>query len=119
MLIGSILLAALAVFIIWDSRRLRSSKPDPITRESMARGFTPSGGVAWKFLVGLAVVSALLGVSDWLAPNHPPFTGKWSFLFTYAYSVAGDKGPAIVSFGFSIVLLIWALALWSGKIRKF
>lgn len=119
MLIGSILLAALAVFIIWDSRRLRSSKPDPMSRESMARGFTPGGGAAWKFSVGLALASASLGVSDWLEPKHPPFTGKWSFLFTYAYSVTGEKGPALVYFGFSIVLLIGALALWSGKIRKF
>jgi len=119
MLIGSILLAALAVFIIWDSRRLRSSRPDPIARETMARGFTPSGGIAWKFTVGLALVSASLGASDLLAPKHPPFTGKWSFFFTYAYSVAGEKGPALVWFGLCIVLLVGALALWSGKIRKF
>lgn len=118
MLIGAILLAALAAFIIWDSRRLRRSKFNPISREAMEQGFTPSGGIAWKFVVGLAVVSATLGTSEWLTPKHPPFTGRLSFLVTYAYSVAGEQGPALVWFGICIVLLIGALALWSGNSRK-
>ncbi|TAF76670.1 MAG: hypothetical protein EAZ54_10705 [Curvibacter sp.] len=119
MLIGSILLAALAVFIIWDSRRLRNIKPDPIAREAMESGFAPGGIDAWKLPFGLALVSAFLGVSEWLEPKHPPFTGRWSFISTYAYSIVGEKGPALLSFGVTFVLLSGALALWRGKIRKF
>jgi hypothetical protein len=41
MLIGFLLLVALAAFIIWDSRRMHGRSEEPISREKMLQGFLP------------------------------------------------------------------------------
>lgn len=72
MWLGIFLLFALLIFIVWDSRRLRNAKPEPLAREVLARGFLPNGLVAWHFHLGLGGVLALLAFLEWERPSTPP-----------------------------------------------
>lgn len=90
-----VLLAGLAVFIVWDSRRLRRSDPAPLSRERMRRGVLPGDDTKWQIQAALAVAALGLAMSEWLSPSTPPFTGKGSLLFTWAHEVLGPIGKVI------------------------
>lgn len=89
---GILLLFALAVFIVWDSRRLRSAKPEPMAREALSRGFLPKGLIDWHFYLGFGGVSALLAFLEWERPSRPPFTGRWSWLHQALFETLGTRG---------------------------
>jgi hypothetical protein len=118
LLIGALLLAAVGVFIVWDSRRLRAAKPPPLSRDKMQKGFEPSGLVPWQALMVIALLSGSLGVQEAFKPSHPPFTGRHSFLFAWAYEFAGERGPATFCFAIAIVFAIAAYAAWRGRGAK-
>lgn len=92
MWLGMLLLLALAVFIILDSRRLRRERPEALSRETMARGFLPRGLVAWRFCLGFGGVLALLAFIEWEKPSAPPFTGRWSWLHRALFEALGVRG---------------------------
>ena len=89
---GILLLVALGIFIVWDSRRLRSEKPRPVAREALARGFMPKGLLAWQVYLGLGGVAAILAFMEWEQPSKPPFTGRWSWLHQALFEVFGIRG---------------------------
>lgn len=60
MWIGMLLLLGLAIFIVWDSRRLRNEVDKPLSRKTMAAGYVPRGIVAWHFWLGMSVVAGLM-----------------------------------------------------------
>ena len=114
MLVGFALFLALAGFIVWDSRRLRNAKVVPLSREQMAKGYTPGSGATWKLLLVAAVGSTALGFMQWFEPSHPPFTGKLSWLYTVAYGALGPNG--IAQFWWAIAVLL-VLAAFSARRR--
>lgn len=86
--IGSLL--ALWAFIIWDRRRINP----PLSRNEMARGWSASPLAKWPVHAGLSAMSAVMAAATWVNPSHPPFTGRLSSVFTFAYSYFGPLGVA-------------------------
>jgi hypothetical protein len=117
-LIGALLLAAVGIFIVWDSRRMRAAKPAPLSRDKMQKGFMPSGLVPWQVLIVLALLSGVFGICEALQPSHPPFTGRHSFVFAWAYELAGERGPAGFCLVTALIFAIAAYAAWRGRNAK-
>jgi hypothetical protein len=117
MWLGVLLLLGFLVFMWWDGRQLRRSKPTPLSREVMARGILPSGLVQWHFWLGASVVTALLAVSEWGNPSKPPFTGRWGWLSDLAYDALGFRGKFWLCVLFSVLALCYGLVLWH-RVRK-
>jgi hypothetical protein len=118
LLIGALLLAAVGIFIVWDSRSLRAAKPPPLSRDKMQKGFTPRGLSLWQGLIAMAFVSGFLGFGETLKPSLPPFTGRLSSLFTWAHALFGERGPASVCFVAALGFALAAYAAWRGRIAK-
>ncbi len=112
MWLGMLLLLALAVFIVWDSRRLRDKAPEPLARERLERGFLPRGVVPWHFHFGLSGVLAVLAFIEWQSPSLPPYTGRWSWLHRAAFEVFGERGL------FAWWLLLGVLMLVVGLVQR-
>jgi hypothetical protein len=112
MWLGILLLIALGVYIVWDSRRLRSEKPVPLPREALSGGFMPKGLVKWQVYLGLGGVTAMLAFLEWEQPSKPPFTGRWSWLYQALFEALGTRGLfmwwaliASVCLGYGFLLL--------------
>jgi hypothetical protein len=90
------LLGAVAIFIVWDSRRLRRTPTAPVSREAMDRGYVPRGFVAWHFWLGMGVMFALMAMREWELPSMPPFTGRWGWLDRVAFEAFGAKGVFVL-----------------------
>lgn len=80
-LITLVFLLLLWGFIAWDRQRPIS----PPSRQAMLKGWSPRPVLKWPLIAGLSLCSAVMGVSEWLVPSSPPFTGKLSSVFLYAY----------------------------------
>ena len=61
---------------------------------------------------GLSVLLAVLGAFEWLSPSQNPFSGKWAWLFTWAYAL-GPRGPALVYFTLAGSLIVTAVRAWA------
>ena len=110
-LIGSLL--ALWAFIVWERRR----PVQPMSRQAMSRGWSPSVAPKWSLYVGLALVFTVLGSLQWLNPSHPPFTGRGSWLNALAYTHLGPQGLAIVWWAATLLLIALAFASWRTSSR--
>lgn len=115
MLLGSLLVAALAVFVVWDSRRLRARTTAPVPRSEMERGYAPGSQLRWQFAFGLALVFVVLGVVQWVEPRHPPFTGRHAWLESWAYAIFGPHGTAYLYLGLGVVIALWGFASIIGS----
>lgn len=112
MWLGSMLLLALAVFIVWDSRRLRAEAPERLPRARLKRGFLPRGLVRWHAYLALSGVLAVFSYIEWAQPSLPPYTGRWSWLYRALFDVLGERGLliwwalwALFFFGYGVLLL--------------
>jgi hypothetical protein len=114
-LVGMGLLAALAVFIVWDSRKLRRDAVKPLSREQMRAGVEPGRAHAWKALAGLAAVFAVIGVSAMIEPRLPPFTGRGAWLWSAAHQYFGSWGDAFVWWSGAVLLAAAAWANFRGR----
>ncbi len=120
MWLGMFLLLALAVFIVWDSRRLRDKAPEPLSRERLEQGFLPRGFVPWHFHLGLSGVLVLLALLEWETPSQPPFTGRWSWLHHAVFEIFGERGLFawwLVLAGLMLVVGVAQLRRAKGKSR--
>ena len=93
-LIGIGALLALLAFIAWDRRRIVNSQPAALGKGRSRFG---SNLRANGFAAG-ALMAAMMALSEYLQPHVPPFTGRWSFVYEFAYAT----GP----FG---LVLYWTL----------
>ena len=112
-LILLLLLLGFWAFIVWDRKRLRETKGVPLSRETMKKGFTPSGVLAWQVSFGLGAMFALLAFAEWQTPSLPPFSGRWSWVNALAYKSLGGQGLltlylaiAVATIGFGLALLV-------------
>lgn len=67
------------------------------------------------FLWGMSAVALALGLSSLASPSSPPFTGKWSWVYTWAYATFGSTGPAIAWLGLAAVLAAGGTFAWLRK----
>lgn len=93
-------MGGLLVFILWDRHRLQSRRVDPLPRQRMAKGFTPSGLVMWqaRFVFGLVCVA--MTAVEWQRPSRPPFSGRWAWFNRAVYDNLGPSG----------LMWVWLLA---------
>lgn len=118
MWLGMLLLAALAIFIVWDSHRLRREPVKPLARERIEGGFAPRGLVAWHFWLGISAVVGLLALTEWDRPSSPPFTGRWAWLHQAAFDLFGSRGTFLLFFAFAVVAFAYGLVLMSREMKR-
>lgn len=100
-LIGSLL--ALWAFIVWDRRR-------PVKPASQGSGLLAVE--EWQTYAFLALGSGTLGLSCWLKPPHPPFTGKLSWVDALAYAHLGPHGVALLWSAMGALFAALAVTSW-------
>lgn len=66
---------------------------------------------AWMWW-GFSGFFGLLAVLDWLHPKQPPFSGKWSWLYSWAYSNFGSIGIVRLMLAVSAILFIAGFVCW-------
>jgi hypothetical protein len=108
LLLGLSVLIALWLYIRYDQKRIKTSTPEPISRETMQRGFTPGASIAWKGQAGGALVGVIGSASQFISPSLPPFTGRWSFFHGAVYTAMGKYGLAIFWAAFAVVIALTA-----------
>lgn len=96
-LVGMLLLLGLAIFIVWESRRFHSKKPDPLPRERMAKGFSPGRDAADLGILALVAMCVFFGIKLWNSPEHPPFQGRWALFETMVYALFGPRGVPVIA----------------------
>lgn len=110
---GALLLLLLAIFIVWDSRRLRREKLDRMPSASLAQGYRPGSlDKAWIYL-GLGGVLAILALMEWMQPSVPPYTGRWSWFYGFIYEVLGEQGLFI----YWVVLALCCVAYGVSRLQ--
>jgi hypothetical protein len=112
MWIGMLLLLGLAIFIVWDSRRLRNEVDKPLSRKPMAAGYVPRGIVAWHFWLGMSVVAGLMALIEWDQPSLPPYTGRWSWVSHLAFEAFGGRGVFVLFAGLAVCAFLGGLVGW-------
>src|SRR5262245_37873252 len=65
------------------------------------------------FWWGLGAGFLLLGVYDWLNPRVPPFTGRWSWVVSWAYYAPGTHGPAALQGGLGLLFVVLGCSQWA------
>ena len=104
-------LLLLWAFIAWDRRR---SAP-PIAHQSLEKGWAPRPTKKWPLTLGLSLCSFSMAFAEWLQPDMPPFTGKFSFLKQYAYDCFGSVGAAYLWGMVGIACLAGAAIQWRNR----
>ncbi len=69
-------------------------------------------------LLGLGACFCLLAVSSWMSPPRPPFTGKWAWAHSWAYSRFGESGVAWLELGVAALLFGMAGFSWLGHRKQ-
>ena len=94
MWLGALLLLVLVlvIFIGWDSRRLRSEKPERLSRANLAQGYRPGSVNKAVIYLGLSGMLAVLAFMEWMQPSLPPYTGRWSWFYGLIYELLGEQG---------------------------
>lgn len=110
-LILLLFLLGLWAFIVWDRKLLSDTEENPMSREAMKKGFTPSGVVAWQVWISLGTVSAFLAFTEWRTPSHPPFSGRWSWVNASIYQIFGEKGMVAAYSAVACCAIFYGLAL--------
>lgn len=63
----------------------------------------------WWGLGACFLVSAYL---DWSSPPLPPFTGKWSWLYSWAHTAIGMYGVASLEATIACVITVVGILNW-------
>lgn len=53
---------------------------------------------------GIGACAGLIALSDSISPKHQPFTGKWGWLCSWAYTSFGQLGPIGVELAVAALL---------------
>ena len=61
---------------------------------------------------------ASFGLKQWIAPSHPPFSGRIAWLLTYVVEQWGLRGPAILSLVVACLLLVLGLFGWIQAVKQ-
>lgn len=112
MWIAMLLLLGMAIFIVWDSRRLKDIAVKPLTRHQMKKGYLPRGLIVWHFWLGTSVVTGLVAFGEWQIPSLPPYTGRWSWISQMAYATFGGRGVFLLVFGIAACAFVAGIAGW-------
>lgn len=109
---GALLLLALGIFIVWDSHRLRSKKPERLSRATMEHGYRPGRlNKAWLYL-GLGGMLAVLAFMEWMKPSLPPHTGRWSWFYGFLHEVLGEQRLFIYWAVFAVCCVVYGVFRW-------
>lgn len=62
---------------------------------------------------GIGACFLVLGVMDWLTPPVPPFSGRWSWITSWAYNAVGVHGPAALHVAVAALLAVAGCIHWA------
>jgi hypothetical protein len=111
-------LLALWIFIRHDQSRIKNGKTEPLSRDTMKKGFVPGASVPWKGQAGLSLLFFIGAVNATLSPTLPPFSGRWSFLQSALYAVLGTYGAAALWGALSILFALLAYGKYNATLAK-
>lgn len=114
-ILGMFLLLVLAIFVVWESRRFHSRRPDPLARDKMNRGVTPGAGVGTIGMVAIAAMFFIMGLEEWAHPKHPPFHGRGAFFWATLYAALGPRGAPVIEWILGGGFAAAAVANWRRK----
>jgi hypothetical protein len=104
------ILAALAVFIIWESFSSRR-----VSRDEMAKGFRPGWTATRTGLLVLAGVMAVFGMEEWNRPSQPPFQGYGAIAISFLYAAFGPRGAPVAFWILAAALILFVPVRWHKK----
>ena len=93
--------------------KLFRGQPD---HDHWRRPFTPTEKAnAWA---GIGVLFLIMGGMKWVAPDVPPFTGKWSWLRGPLYEALGPRGISVAMIVGGALFISAAIFTWLKKKRE-
>lgn len=93
--------------------KLFRGQPD---HDHWRRPFTPTEKAnAWA---GIGAILLIMGGIKWLAPDVPPFTGRWSWLYLSLYEAFGLRGISVAMFLAGALFIVAAISTWFKEKRK-
>ncbi len=101
-------LIALLIFIRWDRRR----SPAPMSREQLSKGWKPRPVRVWHGFAAIALCELALAISHWFDTPSPPFSGRWSWFYSWSHNSLGANGPAIATAAIAAALALMAFAAY-------
>lgn len=104
-------LLALWAFIVWERKR----QLPPVSREALTEGWSPRSVLKWPVVAGFSLFCLAIGVGEWLNPPSPPFHGRLSFFFEFAYREFGPLGAAYMWWVTAIVFACYSIVLLRNK----
>jgi hypothetical protein len=105
-------LLALWLFVRIVQRRIESCKPVPLSETALKRGFIPGLASGWMPYPGVTAICALTAIGGVLAPEAPPFTGRWSGTRALLYELFGP-------YGWSALFALAAAAFATQAVAKY
>lgn len=79
------------------------------------RPFSPTEkAAAWA---GLGLCFVILGMSNWLTPPAPPFSGRWSWLYVSLHEAFGPRGVPLAMFAIGALFVVAAVFTW-WKVKR-
>ena len=81
-LIGFGALLVLLAFIAWDRRRIANPQPAVLGGGKSRFG----SNLRANGFAAVALMAAVMALSEYLQPRVPPFIGRWSFVYEFAYA---------------------------------
>lgn len=91
----------LVIFIFWEEFRPQKR----ICRKTFESGFEPGLCSKVEALLVLGATGMCFGLYLIANPQHPPFTGSGALLSTVLYSIFGQYGQPLLSFGLSVAAI--------------
>lgn len=105
------LMLALLAFIAWDRHRLTVSKFTPGKK-------TPYSDPKFLGILGVSLMMAIMAAAQWFQPSLPPFSGKFSYIYSVMHSLMGTHGPAWLFSGLALLFAIQAFAVVQARSRE-
>ena len=109
-LIGIGALLALLAFIAWDRRRIADAQPAVLGKERSRFG----SNLRANGFAAVSLMAAVMALSEYLQPRVPPFTGRWSFVYEFAYA-SGPLGLVLSWALLAAAFAVAAVAAWRAR----
>ena len=111
-------LAALALFIVWDSWRRPEGTTKTLRRSFSQRGYVPGAASREAGLFVLAAAFAAFGTFLLIAPPQRELNGRGAFLADLLYVWFGSLGMPIFLWLTALALLAMALSARRARLRS-
>lgn len=71
--------------------------------------------LAWRGQAGIALIGAISAISNFINPSTPPFTGKWSTIYSVIFDALGPHGRGFL---WALISASFAMSAWKNYKQK-